>query len=426
MKLEKGTIFGDYTLVEKKGDGSTAEVWECYNSAGVSKAIKIFAPYNLLDDYSKELIKEEFEKSRNLIHPNLVIPEEYIEYNNIPAIVMPLLEKSMWQEFLFRQGNINERNGKYKAGVFSEHYSVLLMNNIAKALRFLHQNSLIHNDIKPANILINKSNEDNDVEFYLTDFGITREIRDTIIRQTSRHNSLTFAYAAPEKLRGHSSTISSDVFSLGASIYELVFGADVKVPVGQILNNNGVLNFSSSHYSEPFLNILNRMMEKEPNKRISIEEIIELSQSYLNKGSWPISRPEIQSQSTTGTSNFENYISHKSPEDFNIPKKKYKKTNAKDKEILLGKKWLIAIVVGSVLILSLFIYLYYGANFLKDNNINLIKINDKMYLVEKDGKVGIMDNNEEFIVPLEYESGEISGNNVKLYKDGKYEYIKIK
>ncbi len=393
LEIKEGARFARFKLVRKKGEGSTAEVWEAIDDMGRSKALKIFTPRALLDDYSKRLIRAEFENSKVVNHPNLILPDEYLEEEGVPALAMQLCDSSLWQEYLRIMALRGSMGESRKSGCFSELFIVKLLNDIGSALDTLHR-EFVHNDIKPANILINNGENDQQVEFYLSDFGITREMRDTLLRYTSNYNSLTIAYAAPEKLRGERESLKSDIFSLGASLYEMMYGPNHQVPLGQILNNNGQIKYEQTDYSMVLVDLLRAMLASDPELRPSVQNIKELTAYYLRFGSWPRVIP--------------------SPPPPNPPVETPPKPPTL-KYYLRTAVVLIALIIG---------YLgYRGAT--QFNYDASIRIDTDLFLVEKKGKVGLVDSKGQIIRPLEYNSGKWEEDRIVLYKGEEMEEVLI-
>jgi len=283
--LEPKIKFGKYTLEKFKGEGATAQVWSATNENGKQVAMKIFAPRTSLDNQSRGLLKEEYEKTARLDHPNLLIPYDYIEQNNVPALVMELCDASLWQ-ILKQKATAAKKERSTETLYFTEYELARMLNHLGKALEYLHSKSMVHNDVKPANILVQNSDDVKNCTYYLTDFGITKELRETILRQTKTH-SLTYAYASPEKLKGKSGTYRSDIFSLGAAAFELVNGIELEVPLGEILNNNGDIPPLKGGYSNEFESLIQGLLHKDPTQRYSGSDIVDFTTEYLNRSSWP-------------------------------------------------------------------------------------------------------------------------------------------
>src|SRR5437764_13323984 len=86
---------------------------------------------------------------------------------------------------------------------------------VALALAHAHEKGVLHNDVKPANLLLERTGR-----VIVTDFGIGRRVAGDLDRE-DEHPTGTLRYMAPERLRGHCD-IQSDIYSLGATLYELV------------------------------------------------------------------------------------------------------------------------------------------------------------------------------------------------------------
>jgi eukaryotic-like serine/threonine-protein kinase len=105
-----------------------------------------------------------------------------------------------------------------------------LFLDVCAAVQHAHRQLVIHRDLKPANILI-----DGDGRVRLLDFGVARLVDDTAeetgLTRIGLH-ALTPAYAAPEQIRGEPPTTATDVFGLGAILYELLAGKPIREPAG--------------------------------------------------------------------------------------------------------------------------------------------------------------------------------------------------
>jgi WD40 repeat protein/serine/threonine protein kinase len=110
-----------------------------------------------------------------------------------------------------RHGSLME---KLKQGPLGLDLTARLLDQITSALSFAHNNGVVHRDIKPANILLDESDN-----FYLTDFGLA-----TLIGTEQNDGTVqgSLAYIAPEQLQERSASVSSDVYSLGIVLYEIL------------------------------------------------------------------------------------------------------------------------------------------------------------------------------------------------------------
>ena len=206
--LESETIIQNrYRLLRKLGRGSFGEVWAAHDEvADVDVAVKI---YVALDDRGIEEFREEFRNVSTLIHTNILRPEHYDVYGSRPFLVMPLCRGSV----------------EGQAGGMSEPELWHFIRDVSSGLAYLHGHEILHRDIKPDNILINP-----DEDYVISDFGISTRMRSTMRRSSMRQNkdvdtSGTIAYMAPEMFTKSPSAVkATDIWALGATLYELMTG----------------------------------------------------------------------------------------------------------------------------------------------------------------------------------------------------------
>ncbi len=280
MKFQEGQIVEGFELKAFKGKGATAEVWEASRD-NESCALKIFAPEFHLDELSKSLINKEYRKTEHLKHNNIVVPLDYFEQAGVPILRMELANQSVWDMYLDRSGSDGKAllNVKHQNDLFSEDELLTIIKDVALALQYLESNGIVHDDIKPANIMEKIGDGDSRV-FALADFGISRDLRETIMRQTTGMNTaFSFAYASPEKHAKHHFSTEGDIFSLGASIIDLT-NRIVKSP-GILINSGVKIPEVNGNYSAEFKSLISSMMGKEPNDRIGLTEIIDFCEEKL-------------------------------------------------------------------------------------------------------------------------------------------------
>jgi len=214
MQLKENTLFGEhdrYRLIQLLGHGGYSEVWLAEDTqTDVKVALKIFAPGKGLDDKGVELFKNEFKLVFNLNHPNLLRPTYFDVYERMPYLIMPYYEKG---------------SSIRLAGVIDEQVAWKFLHDVAGGLVYLHDESeppVIHQDIKPDNVLLGGNHS-----FLITDFGISSKAQNTLRRSvpSATSGAGTKAYMAPERFTmGYKPIKASDIWSLGASLYELMTG----------------------------------------------------------------------------------------------------------------------------------------------------------------------------------------------------------
>ena len=208
MEVSSGTLIHDrYRLQHRLGRGAFGEVWSAHDEvADVDVALKI---YVALDDKGIEEFRSEFRNVINLVHTNILRPEYYDVSDSRPFLVMPLCRCSV--------------DGQ--SGGMSESDLWRFVRDVSSGLAYLHSHDILHRDIKPANILINA-----DGDYVISDFGISTRMRSTMRRSSMRQDkgmdtSGTIAYMAPELFtKSPSAVMATDIWALGATLYELITG----------------------------------------------------------------------------------------------------------------------------------------------------------------------------------------------------------
>lgn len=275
MNLTVNSEFGGrYKLIKQLGVGGFAQVWlgEDLMAGDIQIALKIFVSENGLDEASIKVFRDEFKVIFHLNHPNLMKPMHFDISNNTPYLVLPYCEKG---SLLSMSGN------------FDEAEIAKLMYQIGGALAHMHQQEtpILHQDIKPENILI-----DSNDNYYLSDFGISSKLRRTLTKSMSaRSNSSgTTAFMAPERFMAKRSIQpASDVFSFGCMMYELITD---ELPFGQLggilLNNGAEIPSMEGQCSMMLADIIKRCLSLNPDERPKAIELENSGKQYLNNSSW--------------------------------------------------------------------------------------------------------------------------------------------
>jgi serine/threonine protein kinase len=207
--VSKKLLAGRYEYRAALGTGAMGEVWRADDLIlGRPVAIKRLrpSPDAELDPGSIDRIMREARVAARLHHRNTVAVFDLITEDGLPHVVMEYIDGESLAERIRHSGPLRPREAAEVIG------------QVASALEAAHRAGIVHRDVKPANILI-----DRDGTAKLADFGIAREFGDVNLTSTGQLIG-TLAYMAPEVARTGIATDSSDMWSLGAALYAAVDG----------------------------------------------------------------------------------------------------------------------------------------------------------------------------------------------------------
>src|SRR5919201_1393145 len=202
-----GTVFdGRYRIVRKLGAGGMADVYLAEDQElGRRVAIKILNDRHAADDQFVERFRREAKNAAGLSHPNIVSIYDRGEAEGTYYIAMEYLDGRSLKELIVARG---------PAPI---HIAVDYARQILAAIRFAHRHGIVHRDIKPHNVLV-----DGEGRLKVTDFGIAR----AGASQMTEAGSIigTAQYLSPEQAKGAPVDQTSDLYSVGVVLYELLTG----------------------------------------------------------------------------------------------------------------------------------------------------------------------------------------------------------
>jgi hypothetical protein len=204
-------LAGRYRLIKALGSGGMGTVWLALDLLlDREVAVKEVSPPADVSAAEREVLRErtmrEARTAARLSHPNVVTIYDVVEDGDRPWIVMELVPARSLRDIVLEDGPLSPQQAA-KAGV-----------QLLAALRAAHALGILHQDVKPGNVLI-----DHDGRAVLADFGIART-QDSPTLTTTGILVGSPAYIAPECARGERGGPESDLWSLGATLYAVVEG----------------------------------------------------------------------------------------------------------------------------------------------------------------------------------------------------------
>src|SRR6266571_9357672 len=201
--------FGDYELLEEIGRGSQGVVYRArQKNLNRIVALKVIALGHWATEPHVKRFRREAEAAARLNHPSIVPIYEVGERDGSCYFSMKFVEGGQLDEAVRRRP-------------MSIRQAAELIAKVARTVHYAHEHGILHRDIKPGNILVDKKGEP-----HLTDFGLARllESESTITRTLEVMG--TPSYMAPEQASGETAELtgSTDVYGLGAVLYQLLTG----------------------------------------------------------------------------------------------------------------------------------------------------------------------------------------------------------
>jgi eukaryotic-like serine/threonine-protein kinase len=249
-----------YELEEVVGTGGMSTVYRAHDQLlERNVALKVLHPHYADDEEYVERFRREARSVAQLSHPHIVTVIDRGEDDGQQFIVFEYIDGENLKQLVERTGPLPTRR------------AIELAVEIADALAFAHEHGLIHRDVKPQNVLITP-----DGDAKVTDFGIARSLEvEHGMTQTGTVLG-TSNYLSPEQASGKATTPSTDVYSLGVVVYELLTG-DVPFP------GENFVAIAMKHINDPPPDLLerrpdvplrlaaavDRALEKDPGRRFA-------------------------------------------------------------------------------------------------------------------------------------------------------------
>jgi serine/threonine-protein kinase len=217
MPLRIGETFAGYRILRLLGSGGMGEVYLVQHPRLPRQdALKVLRPDVSSDTSFRERFIREADLAAGLRHPHIVGIHDRGEHDGQLWIAMDYVDGTDAAQLIQQ---------RYPAGMPAE-LAVPIITAVASALDYAHKKSLLHRDVKPANIIVADLDSDNPSVF-LADFGIARPLEDTSGITTTNMTVGTVAYAAPEQLMAEQMDGRADEYALAATAYHLLSGVQL-------------------------------------------------------------------------------------------------------------------------------------------------------------------------------------------------------
>ncbi|MFT5030548.1 MAG: tRNA A-37 threonylcarbamoyl transferase component Bud32 [Candidatus Binatia bacterium] len=258
-ELGRIRYFGDYEIEEEIARGGMGVVYKArQTSLNRTVAIKMILSGQLADDEEVRRFRTEAEAAANLQHPNIVAIHEVGEHEGQQYFSM---------DYVAGKG----LSDQIREGPLSPSKAAAYVKTIAEAIQYAHQRGILHRDLKPSNILIDDQDRPR-----ITDFGLAKNLeKDSALTQTGAILGSP-AYMPPEQANGDVDQLGthSDVYSLGAVLYELITGRPPfrgKTPIETLIQVRDQIPKAPSalnpHVPQDLEAVCLKCLEKEPLRR---------------------------------------------------------------------------------------------------------------------------------------------------------------
>ncbi len=209
-----GDEFAGYRVRSVLGRGGMSVVYQAENLRLSSViALKVLAPELAADDVFRARFLEESRIAASLNHPNVIPIYDMGSHDDLLYIAMRYVSGTDMRQMIKKRGRILPAS------------ALFLVSQAARALDAAHRKGLVHRDVKPGNLLIERGSDEADPDHvYLADFGITKHAMSRSGLTSTGQFLGTIDYVAPEQIRGTLVTGQADQYSLGCVLYECLTG----------------------------------------------------------------------------------------------------------------------------------------------------------------------------------------------------------
>ncbi|MBY0523593.1 MAG: serine/threonine protein kinase [Gemmataceae bacterium] len=274
---------GPYRILERLGFGATSNVYLCKHQASNERvAVKVLAAMQAKDPKALKRFFREAKAAAPLDHPNLVRVRDADWDGETNFIVMDFVDGSSIQDIVQQFGPMDI----YRAAFY--------MRQAAQGLQYAHEAGLVHRDIKPGNLLIDRTGK-----VKILDMGLARFADEEGIEALTQGEVLgSPEYLAPEQARdSHNVDIRADIYALGAVFYFMLTGKapyfEEKSAAGRLLSKAKrppkPIQSLRSEVPDALVAVVDTMMAKDPAERYQDPQ--EVASALKEWGMGPLDPP---------------------------------------------------------------------------------------------------------------------------------------
>jgi serine/threonine protein kinase len=197
---------GDYAVGRLLGEGGMGKVFEATAPDGTRVALKLVKADFARDETFRRRFHREARIAQTVKHPNVVPVLATGEHEGVPYMAQKFIDGRSLEQRLERDGPLDVAD------------AVRVCADVAAGLEALWAAGMVHRDVKPANILLDRHGES-----YITDFGLSKDTQGSVLTLPGQALG-SVEYMAPEQIRGQSLSAATDIYSLGCVMHECVCG----------------------------------------------------------------------------------------------------------------------------------------------------------------------------------------------------------
>ena len=268
---------GKYEIIEELGRGGFGIVYKAHDTVlNVDRALKVLHPGLVADETFLARFKQEAQFAAQLEHPNLVPVYDFGEADGRFYLAMKYMSGGSLKDLLAREGKLDQQQ------------ALSIFQQMGKGISFAHSKGIVHRDLKPGNILF-----DQDGSARVSDMGFAKAMSGSSSASLSASGGMvgTPAYMAPEIWRGKPAKPTTDIYSLGCILYEMLTGkvlfegeSPADVMTRHVLDGAQLPETYPEGVSEGLNAVLSRALARQPEERYPsmpefLDALLELGQA---------------------------------------------------------------------------------------------------------------------------------------------------